>query len=151
LHASSIEASANPLQNSIKEFGHEGTNPSVVMVKRSNGKWRMYTDYTDLNKAYPKDSYPLPSIDRLIDGAAGRTVLRFLDASIYNQIRMHLRDKEKTAVMTDCNNFYYEVMSFDLKNAGVTYQRLMDYIFKGIIGQSVEVYVDDIVIMSDKC
>jgi len=96
---------------------------NVVMVKRSNGKWRMFTDYTFLNKAWPKDFYHLPSIDCLIDGAVGHTILSFLDAYFgYNQIRMHPRDKEKTAFMTDCNNFYYEVMPFDLKNAGATYQ-----------------------------
>jgi len=64
---------------------------------------------------------------------------------------MHLRDKEKTTFMTDCNNFYYEVMSFDLKNAGATYQRLLDYIFKGMLGRNVEVYVDDIVVKFDSC
>ena len=122
------------------------------MVKKSIGKWRICVDYTDLNKACPKDSYPLPSIDRLVDGAAGHTVLSFLDAySGYNQIQMHLRDKERMTFMTDSNNSYYEVMSFDLKNVGATYQRLMDYLFKDMLGRNVEAYVDDIVVKSDSC
>jgi len=76
------------------------------MVKKSNGKWRMCVDYTDLNKACPKDSYPLSTIDRLVDGAAGDQILNFLDAySGYNQIQMHPCDKEKTAFMTDSNKF----------------------------------------------
>jgi len=108
----------------------------------------MCVDYKDLNKACPKDSYPLPKIDRLVDGAAGHKVLSFLDAySGYNQISMHPKDKEKTAFTTDGANYFYEVMSFGLKNAGATYQRLMDKIFKGMIGKSV----DDIVIISDLC
>ena len=125
---------------------------NVVMVKKANGKWRMCVDYTDLNKACPKDSYPLPTIDRLVDGAAGHHILSFLDAySDYNQIQMHPADRKKTAFMTDSNNFYYEVMPFGLKNVGATYQKLMDYVFHDMIGRNVEVYVDDIVVKSDSC
>jgi len=62
---------------------------------------------------------------------------------------MHPGDKEKTGFMTDYNNFYHEIMSFGLKNVGATYQRLMDYIFKGMIGPNVKVYVDDIIVKSD--
>jgi len=66
------------------------------MVKKANGKWRMCVDYTDLNKACPKDCYALPSIDQIFNGAVGHTILSFLDAySWYNQIQMHPRDKEK--------------------------------------------------------
>jgi len=112
----------------------------------------MCIGYIDLNKAYLKDSYHLPNIDRLVDGATYHTILSFLDAySGYNQIRMHPREKEKTTFMTDCNNFYYEVMTFGLKNAGATYQRLMDYIFKGMLDWNVKVYMDDIVVKSDSC
>ncbi|RDX78659.1 hypothetical protein CR513_41033, partial [Mucuna pruriens] len=121
----------------------------VVMVRKVNGKWRMYTDYTDLNKACPKDSYPLPSIDRLVDNVAGFTFLSFMDAySGYNQIRMHMQDEEKTTFITDEGAFCYKVMPFGLKNAGATYQRLMDKIFGGILGEDVEVYVDDMVAKS---
>jgi len=108
------------------------------MVKKSNGKWRMCTDYTDLNKACLKDSYPLSSIDHLVDGAVGHNILSFLVAySGYNQIQMDPKDKEKTTFMTDCDNFYNEVMSLDLKNVDVTYQRLMDCIFKGMLGRNI--------------
>ena len=125
---------------------------NVVMVKKSNGKWRICVDYTYLNKACPKDSYPLPIIDRLVDRAAGHQILSFLDAySGYNQIQMHHRDREKIAFRTDSDNFFYEVMPFNLKNVGATYQRLMDYVFHDMIVQNVEVYVDDIVVKSDSC
>jgi len=113
---------------------------NVVMVKKANGKWRMCVDYTDLNKACPKDSYPLPTIDHPVDGAAGHHILSFLDAySRYNQIQMYQADRKKTAFMTDSNNFYYEVVPFGLKNAGATYQRLMDHVFHVMIGRNVEV------------
>ena len=100
--------------------------------------------------ACPKDSYPLPNFDQLVDGAANHKILSFLDAySGYNQISIHPRDKEKTTFMTVDANYYYEVMSFSLKNTGATYQWVMDKIFQGLIGWCVEVYVDDIVVKSD--
>jgi len=121
------------------------------MVKKVNGKWRMCTEYTDLNKACPKDACPLPSIDKLVDGAAGHRILSFLDAFLgYNQIKMHLRDKEKTVFMIDAN-YYYEVMPFSLKNVRATYQRLIDKVFHGLIGRNVEVYVDNIFVKSNSC
>ncbi|RDX70520.1 hypothetical protein CR513_50228, partial [Mucuna pruriens] len=101
------------------------------MVRKASGKWRMCTDYTDLNKACPKGPYPLPSIDRLVDGVSSFALLSFMDAySGYNQIRMHPHDEAKTAFITDDSAFCYKVMPFGLKNAGATYQRLMDKIFK---------------------
>lgn len=82
----------------------------------------MCMDYTDLNKAGPKDSYPLPSIDRLVDGASRHGMLSFLDAySGYNQIRMFPPDEEKMAFMSENLNYCYKVMPFGLKNARATY------------------------------
>ena len=91
----------------------------------------MCTDYTNLNKACPKDAYLLPSIDRLVDGAYRFQVLSFLDTySIYNQIQIHAPDEEKTTLITEDANFCYRVMPFGLKNVSATYARLMDQIFK---------------------
>jgi len=109
----------------------------------------MCVDYTDLNKACPRDAYPLPSIDRLVDGAAGHAILSFLDAySGYNQIPMAHEDKIKTAFITEEANLYYKVMPFGLKNASATYQRLMDRVFQPLLGKLVEVYVNDIIVKS---
>ncbi|WVY91024.1 hypothetical protein V8G54_036538 [Vigna mungo] len=133
----------------IREVTYTTWLANVVMVKKASGKWRMCTDYTDLNKACPKDSYPLPSIDMLVDGASSHQILSFLDAySGYNQIPMHGPDKEKTAFLTDHANFYYEVMPFGLKNVGATYQRLVDRIFTEQLGRCMDVYVDDMVVRS---
>ncbi|XP_020204643.1 uncharacterized protein LOC109789979 [Cajanus cajan] len=92
----------------IREIQYTTWLANVVMVKKSNGKWRMCTDYTDLNKACPKDAYLLPNIDRLVDGATGHKFLTFLDAySGYNKICMHPRDEEKMALVTESANYCY--------------------------------------------
>ncbi|RDX82660.1 hypothetical protein CR513_36526, partial [Mucuna pruriens] len=71
----------------IREVQYPAWLANVVMVKKPNGRWRMCTDYTDMNKACPKDPYPLPSIDRLVDGVSGYALLSFMDIySGYNQI-----------------------------------------------------------------
>jgi hypothetical protein len=109
----------------------------------------MCVDFTDLNKSCPKDPYPLPSIDRLIDDASGYKMLSFMDAySGYNQIKMSTADTPHTAFMTNTCNYFYKVMPFGLKNAGATYQCLMDRVFARQIGRNLEVYIDDMVIKS---
>ena len=119
------------------------------MVKKANGKWRMCVDFTDLNKAYPKDSYPLPRIDQLVDSTAGHQLLSFMDAfSGYNQIKMDEADQEKTSFITSQGLFCYKVMPFGLKNAGATYQRLVNHMFRPQIGWNVKVYVDDMLVKS---
>ncbi|XP_052114097.1 uncharacterized protein LOC127745436 [Arachis duranensis] len=97
------------------------------MVRKNSGKWRLCVDFTNLNKACPKDAYPLPYINKLVDNASGFKSLSFMDAySSYNQILMHPEDQSKTAFITEHGNFCYRVMPFGLKNTGATYQRLMD-------------------------
>ena len=119
------------------------------MVKMANGKWRICVDFTDLNKACPKDSYPLLRIDQLVDSIAGHKLLSFMDAfSRYNQIRTDEADQEKTSFVTSQGLFYYEVMPFGLKNTGATYQRLVNHMFRPQIGRNVEVYVDDMLVKS---
>ena len=133
----------------IEEAHYTTWLSNVVLVKKANGKWQMCVDYTDLNKACPRDAYPLPNIDRLVDGAAGNKVLSFLDAySDYNQITMAASDMNKTAFIIDDANYFYKVMPFGLKNAGATYQQLMDKVFSHLMGKCVEVYVDDMVVKS---
>ncbi|XP_071905664.1 uncharacterized protein [Coffea arabica] len=123
------------------------SNP--VMVKKDTGGWRMCVDFTDLNKACPKDCYHLPRIDALVDSAMGYVVLCFLDAfKGYHQIGMSEEDQEKTAFYTDRGTYCYTTMPFGLKNAGATYQRLINRLFKNQIGRNVEAYVDDILVKS---
>ena len=133
----------------IQEAQYTTWLSNVVLVKKPNGKWRMCTDYTYLNKACPKDSYSLPSIDRLVDGASGQEIICFLDAySGYNQIQMYRPEIPNTTFTTDIANYCYKVMPFGLKNARATYQRLMEKVFKEQIGKNMEVYVDDMIVKS---
>ena len=106
-------------------------------------------DFTDLNKACPKDSYPLPRIDQLVDSTVGHRLLNFMDAFTgYNQIRMDETDQEKTSFVTSQGLFCYKVMSFCLKNVGTTYQRLVNHMLRPQIRRNVEVYVDDMLVKS---
>ena len=133
----------------IREIQYPEWLANVVLVKKANGKWRMCVDFTNLNKACPKDSYPLSSIDALVDSASGCKVLSFLDAfSGYNQIKMHPKDESKTAFMTETCSYCYKVMPFGLKNTGATYQRLMDKVLAPMLGRNVYAYVDDMVVAS---
>ena len=96
---------------------------NVVFVQKTNGKPCVCVDFTDLNKVCPKDSFPLPHIDRLVDSTAGHKLLTFLDVfSSYNQILMHPDDQENTSFITERGTYCYKVMSFGLKNAGATVQ-----------------------------
>lgn len=123
---------------------------NVVVVKKANGKWRMCVDYTDLNKACPKDHYPLPNIDQLIDATAGYSMLSFLDAfSGYHQIAMAEEDVRKTAFITHHGTWAYLKMPFGLLNAGATYQRMINKVFERQIGRNMECYVDDMIVKSD--
>jgi hypothetical protein len=106
-----IEKQVNELLNAgfIREVQYSDWLSNVVIVKKANGKWRMCTDYTDLNKACPKDPFPLPCIDKLVDYSAGYKYLSFLDAySGYNQIPMAPEDQDKTAFITDLGVFCYK-------------------------------------------
>ena len=133
----------------IREIQYPEWLANVVLVKKVSGKGRMCVDFTDLNKACPKDSYPLPSIDALVDSASGCRLLSFLDAFPgYNQICMHPRDECKTAFMTELSCYCYKVMLFRLKNAGATCQRLMDRVLAPMIRRNVKAYVDDMVVTS---
>ena len=77
----------------IKEVQYPEWLANVVVVRKKNGKWRVCIDFTDLNKACPNDSFPLPHIDTMVDATAGHELLSFMDAySCYNQILMHPAD-----------------------------------------------------------
>jgi hypothetical protein len=124
---------------------------NVVIVPKKDGKIRVCVDYRDLNKASPKDDFPLPHIDILVDNAARNATYSFMDGfSGYNHIRMVEEDKEKTTFVTPWGTFCYKVMPFGLKNAGATYQRAMVTLFHDMMHREVEVYVDDILAKSKK-
>ena len=119
------------------------------MVKKVNEKWKMCIDFTDLNSACLKDSYPLPRIDQLVDSTVGHKLHTFMDAfSKYNQIQMVEENQEKTAFITSQRLYCYRAMPLGLKNVRATYQRLVNQMFSKQIGRNIEVYVDDMHVKS---
>uniref|UniRef100_A0A2N9I4R3 Integrase catalytic domain-containing protein n=2 Tax=Pentapetalae TaxID=1437201 RepID=A0A2N9I4R3_FAGSY len=135
----------------IKLIQHLRWLSNIVPVKKKNGQIRCCVDFRDLNKACPKDEFPLPNMDLLIDSATGHAMFSFMDGfSGYNQILMSPNDAEKTAFYTPIGNFYYTVMPFGLKNVGATYQRTMTAMFHDMMHREIEDYVDDIVVKSKK-
>jgi hypothetical protein len=109
---------------------------SIVPLQMKDGRWRVRVNFRNLNRATPKDEYPILSF---MDGNAG-----------YNQIFMAPEDIHKTAFRVPgvMGLFEYVVMTFGLKNAGATYQRAMNYIYHDLIGKLVEIYIDNVVVKS---
>ncbi|PKI53834.1 hypothetical protein CRG98_025775 [Punica granatum] len=114
---------------------------NIVPVEKKDGRVRVCVDYRDLNKASPKDNFPLPHIDVLVDNTARHTQFSFMDGfSGYNQIRMAEEGKIKTTFTTMWGTFCYRVMPFGLKNAGATYQRAMVTLLHDMMHKEIEVY-----------
>ena len=133
----------------IREVYYLNWLANVVMVKKTNGKWRICVDFTDLNKAFPENSYPLPRIDTLVDSTARHLLLSFMDTfSDYNQIKTKEANQGKTSFVTSQGLFCYKVMPFGLKNVRATYQRLINKMLVHQIGRNVQVYVDDMLVKS---
>ena len=120
-----------------------------MVVPKKGAKWRVCINYTDLNEACPKDSFPLPRINQIVDFAARHRILMFLDAfSGYHQIPMHPPNAEKTTFITPHGLYCYNVMPFGLKNVGATYQRLVTEIFRLLLGNTMEAYINDMLVKS---
>ncbi|GKA82943.1 reverse transcriptase domain-containing protein [Tanacetum coccineum] len=116
-----------------------------VLVKKCDGyQENVQSIIKTCTRACPKDYYPLPNIDCKVEAVMGFKYKIFLDAyKGYHQIQMAKEDEEKTAFYTEQGTYYYTKMPFGLKNAGATYQRLVDSTFQSQIGRNLEAYVDD--------
>ncbi|GJY64268.1 reverse transcriptase domain-containing protein [Tanacetum coccineum] len=133
----------------MKEVHYHSWLSNPIMVKKHDDSWRMCLDFKDLNKACPKDGYPLPEIDWKVESLCGFPFKCFLDAyKGYHQIKMAKEDEEKTSFITSQGVFCYSKMPFGLRNDGATYQCLVDKAFHKQIGRNLKVYVDDLVIKS---
>ena len=133
----------------IKEVYHPEWLANPILIRKKSGKWRMCVDYRGLNKACPKDPFPLPRIYQVVDSTSGCETLCFLDAySGYHQIMMKEYDQLAIYFITPFGSFCYVTMSFSLKSTGATYQRCMLKCFRDLIGWTIEAYVDDIVVKS---
>ncbi|XP_012831554.1 PREDICTED: uncharacterized protein LOC105952536 [Erythranthe guttata] len=135
----------------IREIQFPTWLSNAVLVQKANGQWQMCIDFRDLNKACPNDDYPLPRIDQLVDATAGCELLSMMDASQgYHQIPLDEENQPAVSFITATGTYCYVVMPFGLKNAGATYQRLMDKMFRAQLGRNMEVYVDDMLVKSKK-
>jgi hypothetical protein len=122
---------------------------NVVMIQKKSGKWRMCIDFTNLNKACPKDNFPLPWIDKIVDSAAGCEVMSLLDCfSSYHQIYMKVEDKASTSFITPFGTYCFIRMPEGLKNTGSTFSRLTKTVLESQVGCNIFTYVDDIVVAS---
>jgi hypothetical protein len=122
---------------------------NVVMVQKKNGKWRMCIDFTSLNKACPKDNFPLSRIDKIVNSAASYKVMSLLDCFLgYHQIYMKEEDKASTSFITPFSMNCFVRMPEGLKNTGSTFSRLTKNILEDQMGHNVFTYVDDIVVVS---
>ncbi|GJY42462.1 reverse transcriptase domain-containing protein [Tanacetum coccineum] len=123
----------------MKEVHYHRWLSNQVKVKKHDGSWRMCVDFKDLNKACPQGGYPLPEIDWKVKSLCGYPFKCFLDAyKGYHQIKMAKEDEEKTTFITSQGIFFYSKMPFGQKNAGATYQRLVDKAFQKQIGRNLE-------------
>ena len=114
----------------IKEIYFPEWLANTVVVKKKNGKWRVCVDFTDLNRACPKDPFSMPKINQLVDSTHRHPRMSFLDAfQGYHQIALAPEDQKKTAFFSPYANYHYIVMPFGLKNAKATYQQMMMRMF----------------------
>jgi hypothetical protein len=151
---------AEGARNEVKRLLSAGVNKEVtypewlantVMEKKANGKSRMCIDFTDLNKACPKDEFPLPRIDSLLGAAASSELMSLLDCYLgYHQIWMKKEDEPKTSFITPSGTYCYLRMPEGLKNAGGSFSKMTAKVLHSQIGRNVLTYVDKIIVKSTK-
>jgi hypothetical protein len=135
--------------NFIEPVAYPTWLANVVMVQKKSGKWRMCIDFTSLNKACPKDNFPLPRIDKIVDSEAGCEVMSLLDCfSGYHQIYMKEEDKASTSFITPFGTYCFVRMPEGLKKVGSTFSRLTKTVLESQVGRNIFTYVDDIVVAS---
>jgi hypothetical protein len=135
--------------NFIEPVAYPTWLANVVMVQKKSGKWQMCINFTSLNKACPKDNFPLPRIDKIVDSAVGCEVMSLLDCfSSYHQIYMKEEDKASTSFITPFGTYCFIRMPEGLKNAGSTFSCLTKTVLESQVGRNIFTYVDDIVVAS---
>ena len=133
----------------IAQTRHSTWCSNLVIVRKKNGTIRLFVDFRNLNLACKKDNYPLPNMETLLQRVTGSGMMSLLDGfSRYNQVWVKKEDHHKTTFTTPWGTFEYIRMPFGLTNAGATFQRAMDYAFKGLIGKFIEIYQDDLTVFS---
>ena len=123
---------------------------NLMPVNKKQGTIHICIDFHDLNEAFPKDNFPTPFIDQIVDECIGCEAFSFMDGfSGYNQIQIKPEDHHKTTFIFLWGTFAYRNMSFGLKNVGATFQRAMSFAFHDL-KHIVEAYLDDLASQSRK-
>jgi hypothetical protein len=121
----------------------------LVVVRKKSGDIRLCVDFPNLNQLSLKDNYPLPNMEHLLQRVTGAGMMSMLDGfSGYNQLLLKREDQLKTAFTTPWGTFMYLRMPFGLMNAGSTFQRAMDFAFTDLIQKIIEIYQDDLTVIS---
>jgi hypothetical protein len=135
--------------NFIEPIAYPTWITNVVMVQKKSGKWSMCIDFTSLNKVCPKNNFPLPRINKIVNSTAGCEVMSLHDCfSGYHQIYMKEEDKASTSFITPFGTYCFIRMLEGLKNAGSTFSRLTKTVLESQVGRNIFTYVDDIVVAS---
>ena len=135
----------------IFKVRHSEWVSNMVPVRKKSGEIRLCVDFRNLNRASNKDNYLVPPMEQLLQMVSGSELFSLLDGFLgYNQVLVAEEDRLKTTFRTKWGTFAYRRMPFGLINAGATFQRAMDIAFRGLIGRSVVIYLDDITIFSKK-
>ena len=143
------EEATNQLKVAFIKLVHQAKWIANVVPVPKRMKREGCVDFRDLKKAYPKDDFPFPHIDVLVDNTAGNALISFMDGfSGYNQIKMAPKDMTKTSFTTEWGIYCYTVIPFWLKNVGATYQRMTTALLHDMMHNEVEVYVDDVIVKS---
>ena len=133
----------------IHEVKYSTWLANTMPVKKKNGKWRMCIDFTDLNKACPKDDFPFPRIDKIVDDAANSQLMLLLDCfSGYHQIWMRMEEEEKTSFITLFGTYFFVRMPEGLKNASQSFSRMTSKVLESQLKRNILTCVDDIVVIS---
>jgi len=151
------EIKKNMIINQIRDMEATGIiRPStsayaspIVMVPKPNNEWRFCVNYQEINKITRSDAYPMPSVQEQLRGFSGSTYFSTIDLkSGYWQVELDEESRQYTAFASPIGLFEFNVMPFGLKNSPMTFQRLMEEVVRGYVGEFVEVYLDDIIIHS---
>ncbi|KAL2250108.1 UNVERIFIED_CONTAM: Retrovirus-related Pol polyprotein from transposon 17.6 [Sesamum indicum] len=149
VHRLNVGPMARPVQQRKRTFGsdkNEAIRQEVEKLLKAG-----YVSEVQFEQGLPKDPYPLPRIDTMVDSTAGFELFSMMDAyQGYHQIRMAEEDRDKTSFVMEKGIYCYNMMPFGLKNAGATYQRLVNKMFGNLLGKTMEVYADDMLVKSKR-
>jgi hypothetical protein len=135
----------------IEQIRYSTWVSNCVLMSKKSGEIKVCIDFRNLNRAYLKDNYCLPSMDHILQTVTGSDMMSMLDGfSGYNHIAVATKDRHKTVFITPWGTYSYIRMPFGLVNVGARFQRAMDHAFKDFLFKFIVVYQDAITVYSKK-